>query len=153
MYGTGAYQMLHGIGNNKRNAALQASYLWERVRNGGLRGWLRRRHYLCSLGEIARQRHDSHFAGAQTVALDHITGSENKSDAFDAHFRPLNDASAGRWQGIAAAWMRGDSLPPVELIRVGDRYYVRDGHHRISVARALGQRDIDAVVTVWDVAR
>jgi hypothetical protein len=42
-------------------------------------------------------------------------------------------------------------MPPVELIRVGDVYFVRDGHHRVSVARALGQAYIDAEVTVWEV--
>jgi hypothetical protein len=40
-------------------------------------------------------------------------------------------------------------LPPVVLVQVGDVYFVRDGHHRISVARALGQLDIEAEVTVW----
>jgi hypothetical protein len=54
--------------------------------------------------------------------------------------------------GIATARQRGKPLPPVELIQVGDVYFVRDGHHRISVARALGQRDIGAEVMVWQVA-
>jgi hypothetical protein len=43
-------------------------------------------------------------------------------------------------------------LPPVELIQVGDVYFVRDGHHRISVARMMGQDSIDAEVTVWETA-
>jgi hypothetical protein len=43
-------------------------------------------------------------------------------------------------------------LPPVVLVQVGDVYFVRDGHHRISVARALGQLDIEAEVTVWQVS-
>ena len=47
--------------------------------------------------------------------------------------------------------MRGRSLPPVELIQLGDAYFVRDGHHRISAAAALGQQEIDAQVTVWQV--
>jgi len=45
----------------------------------------------------------------------------------------------------------GTPLPPVELVQVGDVYFVRDGHHRISVARTVGQRDIEAEVTVWHV--
>ena len=53
--------------------------------------------------------------------------------------------------GIAAARHRGRSLPPVALIQVGDHYFVRDGHHRISVARALGQQVIEATVEVWRV--
>jgi len=47
----------------------------------------------------------------------------------------------------------GVTLPLVDLVQVGDVYFVRDGHHRISVARAFGQESIDAQVTVWEVAR
>jgi hypothetical protein len=49
---------------------------------------------------------------------------------------------------IAKLRLEGRPLPPVELIQVGDSYFVRDGHHRISVARAFGQTAIDAQVTV-----
>ena len=53
------------------------------------------------------------------------------------------------------AWWRrtleGEYLPPVALIRSGDIYYVRDGHHRISVARAFGQMMVEAAVTVWKI--
>jgi hypothetical protein len=54
--------------------------------------------------------------------------------------------------GIATAGYMGRTLPPVELIQVGDLYFVRDGHHRISVAQAMGQESIEAEVTVWQVA-
>jgi hypothetical protein len=53
---------------------------------------------------------------------------------------------------IARARDRDKALPPVELIQVGDLYFVRDGHHRISVARAVGQRYIEAEVTAWQVS-
>jgi len=53
---------------------------------------------------------------------------------------------------VATAILKGKPLPPVELIEVGGRYFVIDGHHRISVARMLKQSHIDAIVTVWDVA-
>jgi ParB-like chromosome segregation protein Spo0J len=46
-------------------------------------------------------------------------------------------------------WRRGLTLPPVDLIRVGESYFVRDGHHRVSAARALGQAFIEATVTEW----
>jgi hypothetical protein len=52
---------------------------------------------------------------------------------------------------VAKARLKGVTLPPVELIQVGDVYFVRDGHHRISVARAFGQEHVDAEVTVWEV--
>jgi hypothetical protein len=53
----------------------------------------------------------------------------------------------GRWEQIATAIRRGEPMPPVDLVRIGEIYFVRDGHHRVSVARALGWSDIDAYVT------
>ncbi|UCG25623.1 MAG: hypothetical protein JSW55_06445 [Chloroflexota bacterium] len=94
----------------------------------------------------------SRHVGATTVPVDLITGSEGKSQEFDREFRPLKSFSRDRWISIAVARLQGKSLPPVELIKVGDEYYVRDGHHRISVARAYGQVEVDAVVTSWKVA-
>ena len=70
---------------------------------------------------------------------------------FDWAFRPRVWDTAERWRRVAEAWLEGVALPPVELIRVGDVYFVRDGHHRISVAAACGAREIDALVTVWEV--
>ena len=91
-------------------------------------------------------------AGVQTVPLHLIRGSEGRSNDFDLDFYPLQAHDQARWVGVAAAWHMGKLLPPVELIQVGEIYFVRDGHHRISVARALEQEDIDAVVRVWQVA-
>jgi hypothetical protein len=70
---------------------------------------------------------------------------------YSSNFNPLSKHSQERWQGIYGALMHGSSLPPVTLIEIGGRYFVRDGHHRISVARALGRLDIEAEVTAWDV--
>lgn len=89
--------------------------------------------------------------GKRTVAIAQICGSENRSADFDRDFSPLQDHTQDRWLGIAAARQRGRQLPPVALIQVGDRYFVRDGHHRISVARALGQKAIEATIEVWQV--
>ena len=80
-----------------------------------------------------------------------IRGSEGRCADFDADFRPLQTHSKGRWVNVAVARERGMGLPPVELIQVGDVYFVRDGHHRISVAKALGEEAVDAEVTVLDV--
>jgi hypothetical protein len=93
-----------------------------------------------------------HYLGTQTVPLQQIRGTEGQRDAFDDAFHPLTPRTRGRWVSIASAWLQGASLPPIDLIRLGDVYFVRDGHHRISVARALGQQEIDAFVTVWEVA-
>jgi hypothetical protein len=92
------------------------------------------------------------YAGTLAVPLDRIRGSEGRYHDFDRSFYPLRSHERDRWLGIAAAQWMGLPLPPVELVQVGDVYFVRDGHHRISVARMRGQRAVDAVVTVWDVA-
>jgi hypothetical protein len=90
------------------------------------------------------------YAGLQEVALADIRGSEGRSREFDDEFYPRTTAARERWQRVASAWEAGVRLPPVLLIKLGDAYYVRDGHHRISVARALGQASIEAEVIEWD---
>jgi hypothetical protein len=89
-----------------------------------------------------------HYDGVQLVKLSAIKGSEGRKHDFDADFAPLHERVENRWVSVAMAILSGKSLPPVELVKVGDEYYVRDGHHRISVARALRQDAIEAEVTV-----
>jgi uncharacterized ParB-like nuclease family protein len=95
---------------------------------------------------------DRHAVGIQTVPIDQIRGSQGRCADFDRAFHPLTAHTETRWVSVASAYMRGRDLPPVELIQMGEVYFVRDGHHRISAAAALGQQEIDAVVTVWQVA-
>ena len=92
-----------------------------------------------------------HYAGVRTVPIDRIRGSEGRCADFDSRFRPIKTHNRERWLGIAVARQEGVILPLVELVQVGDIYFVRDGNHRISVARAWGQQEIDALVTVWEV--
>lgn len=80
------------------------------------------------------------------VPITKIVGSEGRASDFDSEFRPLVKHTQDRWVGIAIAQHRGIPLPPVELIQVGDEYFVRDGHHRISVARTFGQATIEAEI-------
>jgi hypothetical protein len=87
--------------------------------------------------------------GTQIVPIRQIQGSEGRAGEFDRAFHPLQQHTELRWRGIAHAWLAGASMPPAELIQIGDIYFVRDGHHRISVAKALGQQEIEAVVTIW----
>jgi len=94
----------------------------------------------------------SHHAGLQTVAINRILGSEGRCQDFDAGFQPLRSHNKERWLRVAAARLMRMPLPPVALVEVGDRYFVLDGHHRISVARAMGQTEIDAEVTVCEFA-
>jgi len=84
--------------------------------------------------------------GIQTVPIDRIRGSESRCDDFDSNLRPRHDHERQRWINVAVACMSGASLPAVELIHLCGFYFVRDGHHRISVARAMGARFIDAYV-------
>lgn len=95
---------------------------------------------------------DRHYAGIKSVSISHIRGSESRGEDFDRDFNPVHERTAGRWMSVYLAWLDGVVLPPVELVQVGDAYYVRDGHHRISVAHALGIDYIDAEVAVVESA-
>jgi hypothetical protein len=86
------------------------------------------------------------YRGQQTVRLDQIIGSVNRFEEFDRSFMPRRRHARRRWASIDRAWHDGVILPPVQLIQVGDIYFVKDGNHRVSVARQHGQEFIDAVV-------
>jgi hypothetical protein len=85
--------------------------------------------------------------GLQVVPLDAIVGTVDRSADFDRGLRPTSARLRSRWERIAAAQRRGEALPPVSLYKVGPLYFVRDGHHRVSVAKSHGRKDIDAYVT------
>jgi hypothetical protein len=103
---------------------------------------------LSEVEDACNVRARSH-AGIRNVAISQIRGSEGRCKDFDGDFNPIQDHCMSRWLRVAAAREQGKVLPPVVLVQVGDVYFVRDGHHRISVARALGQLDIEAEVTIW----
>ena len=86
------------------------------------------------------------YRGVKTVRVDQIAGSLNRYLAFDRAFLPTQDDTASRWQWVNRAFYEDVSLPPVVLYKVGDVYFVVDGHHRVSVARKQGQEYIDAEV-------
>jgi hypothetical protein len=85
--------------------------------------------------------------GVQTITLDSIVGSVDRTREFDRRFRPTSGRVRSRWQGVAAAIRRGESMAPIDVYRVGDLHFVKDGHHRVSVAQAMGFDVIDADVT------
>ena len=97
-----------------------------------------------------RKIRGQHVAGSRTVPINRITGSEGRSGDFDCDFNPLHTRTMDRWVGVAVARSCGATLPAVELIQLGEDYFVRDGHHRISVARAFRQEYIDAKVIVLE---
>jgi hypothetical protein len=85
--------------------------------------------------------------GLQTIELDSIVGTVDRSREFDRRFRPTSGRLRSRWERIATAMRRGEEIPPIDVYRIGELHFVRDGHHRVSVARALGYTNIDAYVT------
>lgn len=96
---------------------------------------------IAELGRIGERE-----VGLEVVPLEDIVGTVGRGREFDRDFRPTSSQVRGRWERLATAMRRGEPVPPVSLYRVGDVYFVRDGHHRVSVSRALGRRDIDAHV-------
>jgi hypothetical protein len=90
---------------------------------------------------ISSSRHTSRIV---TVPIRKIKGSLDRSEDFDTNFNPLKERNRSRWISILNAIRSNIPLPPVELVQVGDTYYVQDGHHRISVARSLDQEAIEA---------
>jgi hypothetical protein len=85
--------------------------------------------------------------GEQTIPLDSIVGTVDRSREFDRAFRPTSPRGRERWERINLAQRRGAALPAIDVYRIGDMHFVKDGHHRVSVAHALGYKDINAYVT------
>jgi hypothetical protein len=85
--------------------------------------------------------------GIREIPLTAINGTLEPSRAaqFDSDFRPAR-AARTRWQRVWLAEQRGAVLPPISVVPVGNTYALRDGHHRVSVARARGAVTIDACV-------
>ena len=86
------------------------------------------------------------YRGIEVVPLDKIIGSLGRSNDFDRAFLPTQRHSRSKWVNVDSAFLSGVNLPPITLYKVGDAYFVVDGHHRVSVARLAGQRFIDAEV-------
>jgi hypothetical protein len=85
--------------------------------------------------------------GVQLIELDSIVGTVGRRSAtFDRAFRPVSPDVRGRWERIATARRRGEDMPPIDVYRIGELHFVRDGHHRVSVARARHETTIEAHV-------
>jgi HSP20 family molecular chaperone IbpA len=85
--------------------------------------------------------------GLQTIPLDRVVGTVDSQRDFDRRFRPTSSRVRERWERLALAQRRGEAIPPIDVYQVGELYFVRDGHHRVSIAIATGQKTIDAYVT------
>ena len=111
-----------------------------------LAGWLSGRaagDRLPVLGEVTIAR----GTRQELVPIDQIVGSVEPIMCFDRHFRPTSQLPRERFVRIDAGVRSGRGMDPVELYHWGGHYYVEDGHHRIAVARALGERQVWATVT------
>jgi hypothetical protein len=106
-------------------------------------------HLILPFDEVieALGRRSERRIGLRTIPLDSIVGTVDRTREFDRSFRPTTRRVKRRWQRIAEAIRRGQSMPPIDVYRIGDMHFVRDGHHRVSVARQLGLDVIDAQVT------
>ena len=153
-----AFKARRGPGVGHFAQAQRWAAMYDGARNRGWRGQLwsrlvRTSRGLIDLGEVESkcdisERRD---VGRCAVPITQIKGSAGRVADFDRDFNPLKGHTRNRWLGIVKAREQGVPLPPVSLVRVGDTYFVADGHHRISVAAACGQQDIEARVVVWEV--
>jgi hypothetical protein len=97
---------------------------------------------VAALGRAGERR-----LGLRTIPLGRVVGSVDSTRDFDRQFRPTSSRVRERWERLALAQRRGESIPPIDVYQVGDMYFVADGHHRVSIALATGQKTIDAYVT------
>lgn len=99
--------------------------------------------------EVVRPQGET-YRGMQTVPIDRIVGSEGRYRDFNKGFLPKHERLRGRWQSVDRAHLQDVILPAIRLYEIGGVYFVRDGNHRVSVAKAQGVMAIDAEVTSLD---
>ncbi len=87
------------------------------------------------------------YLGLRTVRINRILGSEQRSDDFSPGFAPKKEAGRFRWMSVHTAFTEKGSLPAISLYELGGVYFVRDGHHRVSVAKQEGAQFIEAEVS------
>ncbi len=106
-------------------------------------------HELLPYDEVRRRLHavESAARHLEDVPLDAIVGSVDRYQDFSRGFLPRIDSDRDRWVGVKLAMTGMAGVPPIEVYRLGDAYFVKDGNHRVSVARQLGAPTIQAVVT------
>jgi hypothetical protein len=134
------------------SAARAEDKFYEMKRKGKLQGWwariLGRQNDLLPFYEVQKLVRGNRLQnkGLQDVPIDKIVGSEGRYQDFTRAFFPKDTVDKERWKRLDRALNRMENIPPVELYKIGDVYFVRDGHHRVSVARANGLKEIAAYV-------
>jgi hypothetical protein len=96
--------------------------------------------------EILKPKNET-YRGMRAVPINLIVGSEGRYRDFNKYFLPRSDYLRSRWVRIDEARLNDYILPPIQLYEIGGVYFVRDGNHRVSVARSQGAELIDAEVT------
>jgi hypothetical protein len=91
-----------------------------------------------------------HYIGLKQISTEDIVGSVGRYQDFDRAFLPRQTTTRGRWMSIDQAHLRDIILPPIEAYKLGSVYFVKDGNHRVSVARERGQVYIDAYIIEVD---
>jgi hypothetical protein len=147
--------LVESFAGTQARSAFECQFQRERTRATLRRLWAfvtGRSNRLLDLAQLSEETtlSNQYDAGIKTVPIDRIQASAGRTRDFDRQFYPLTSRSKERWISIATARQKGLALPPVELIQIGDIYAVRDGHHRISVARMIGETFVEAKVTVWE---
>jgi len=89
---------------------------------------------------------NQYYKGMQEVEIKDILGSEERYRDFDKKFLPKRQELRNRWESIDEAYYKDIILPPIQLYQIGNIYFVRDGNHRVSVAKLQGKEFIDAEV-------
>ena len=97
-----------------------------------------------------RPRGERHL-GLRTIEVDKVVGSVDRYEDFDHRFLPKTPHTLERWKRLRALQLAGAEFPPIEVYQVGEAYFVKDGNHRVALAKATGQKFIDAHVIALDV--
>ena len=91
--------------------------------------------------------HGQYYLGLRQIQVESIIGSVGRYNDFDRVFLPRRRQTSGRWVSVDLANIQDIILPPIEVYKVGNAYFVKDGNHRVSVARQRGQKFVDAYIT------
>lgn len=107
--------------------------------------------HLLSFDEIVSKLHlkESIYQGLQDIPIDHIVGSTGRYEDFTRHFLPRSgdERDKERWRNIYTLAVTGKGFPPIDVYKIDQVYFVKDGNHRVSVARDLGWKTIQGYVT------
>jgi hypothetical protein len=119
-----------------------------------MRSWIQRENNdLLPYDEVRKHipMRGQHYVGLQQIETEKIIGSVSRFNDFDRAFLPRQSHTRGRWESIDRAYFQDVILPPIDVYKVGEAYFVKDGNHRVSVARERGQAYMDAYVVEVDI--